>query len=85
MTEKKRAGRNIKLNVTDDISHMGVTETEYRIIEDDVDPELNRDNKVELTKREEEFVVEESKRYDLEPKTLKTILEKYKKEHGKVI
>ncbi|MBS2970782.1 hypothetical protein J9317_18725 [Metabacillus sp. KIGAM252] len=54
MTEKKRDGRNNKLNVTDDILHMGIMETEYRMIEDVADRELNRDIEVELTKKEEE-------------------------------
>lgn len=30
----KRAGRNIKINVTDDISHMGISEKEYQILEE---------------------------------------------------
>jgi hypothetical protein len=60
VSEKKRAERNIKVNVTDDISHMGITEEEYRILEDNVDQELNKED-VSLTPVEEEFVAKESK------------------------
>ncbi|WP_407272716.1 hypothetical protein [Radiobacillus sp. PE A8.2] len=33
MTKKKRAGRNIRINVSEYISHMEVSEKEYKLIE----------------------------------------------------
>lgn len=46
MSETRKSGRNIKLNVTEDISHMGIFEEKYRLVEDSVDPELNRDGEL---------------------------------------
>lgn len=34
--------KKVELIVTDDISHTGLTEEEYRIVEDHVDPSLNK-------------------------------------------
>lgn len=50
MNEKERAGRKNKLTVTDDISHMKITEEEYTAIENQVDPELNGEEKAESEK-----------------------------------
>lgn len=43
MSKKKRAEKHRKLIVSEDISHMGITEKEYRIIEDSLDPSLNEE------------------------------------------
>ncbi|WP_409303904.1 hypothetical protein [Peribacillus sp. SCS-155] len=37
---KNRAGRNIKLVVTDDISHTGLVEEEYQILERHVEEQV---------------------------------------------
>ncbi|MFP3726379.1 hypothetical protein U8V72_14420 [Priestia filamentosa] len=84
MSNKERARRNVKLNVTDDISHMNITEEDYKKLEDSIDPELNKED-ITLTEKEEAFIVQESKQNNLEPRVLRNILKKYKKEHGKAI
>ncbi|QOY34725.1 UPF0175 family protein [Anaerobacillus isosaccharinicus] len=38
-----RTGRGIKIEVTDDISHMGLTEREYETLQHHVDPELKNE------------------------------------------
>lgn len=55
MTEKKRGGRNIKIVVTDDISHIGISEEEYRIVEEHAEADIV------LTSKDEAFVVKERK------------------------
>jgi len=37
--------RNIDIQITDDISHTGLSEEEYRILENSIDPKLNEDDK----------------------------------------
>lgn len=48
----KRKHRN--LIISDDISHMGITDTEYRFIEDILDPSLNKEDEtsIEPTKKD---------------------------------
>ncbi|PGK52213.1 hypothetical protein CN918_30960 [Priestia megaterium] len=86
MSEKKRkAGRNTKIIVSDDISHMDLTEEQYRLLEDKIDPELNSDEENILTPIEEEFIRHEAEVNNVEQNTLRRIFEKYKKEHGKAM
>lgn len=56
-----RTGRGIKIETTDDISHTGLTEQEYRILEDHVDPELNYPpDKTNFIKNELEKMIQKS-------------------------
>ena len=53
MSKKKRGEKHRKLIVSEDISHMGITEEEYKIIEDSLDPSLNVEEKpsIQCTKK----------------------------------
>lgn len=43
---KKRAGRGIKVSVSEDISHTGLSEEEYRILEEHIEEEERLDGKI---------------------------------------
>ncbi|MBM7656218.1 hypothetical protein [Neobacillus cucumis] len=53
--------KKVEFIVTDDISHTGLTEEEYRVLEDYVDPKLNEDDIVEITKKEILEIIESMK------------------------
>lgn len=50
---KKSGDKHRKLIVSDDISHMNITEEQYRVIEDSLDPSLNEEKapSVQSTKK----------------------------------
>lgn len=43
MSKKKYEEKRRKLIISDDISHMGITEEQYRVIENSLDPSLNEE------------------------------------------
>lgn len=66
MSKKKRGDKHWNLIVSDDISHMDITEEEYRIIEDCLDPSLNEEEEPSIQCTPEDAT---NKKYKKKPKS----------------
>ncbi|TJY42246.1 hypothetical protein E5161_09570 [Cohnella pontilimi] len=100
MSEQKRprAGRNIRIKVTDDISHTGLTEQQYDVLEkfhekmeneqaideaSNFDLEDNKNNESKLSTLEEKIVLSISETQDIDVQRIREVIRAYKELYKK--
>ncbi|WP_394121417.1 hypothetical protein [Planococcus donghaensis] len=83
---RRRAGRNVNLIVTDDISHTGLTNKEYSNLESFYDPELRDNPKQIMSEAYKKSIVRNiADMYGLDYETVNKVISEYEKERKETV